>query len=144
MSPDRGGIFDRLLGLTRVGLGGRIAGGHQFASWSHDRDFVRAVEFLLRKDLRGPVNLASPNPLPQRAFMAALRESLGRSVALPAPRWMVEIGAIFLRTDAELILKSRRVTPGRLLESGFDFGFPEWPKAAQDLVDRRGRATRSM
>jgi uncharacterized protein (TIGR01777 family) len=138
MSPDRGGIFDVLLGLTRWGLGGAIAGGQQYVSWIHDRDFVRAVEFLIeREDLEGPVNLAAPGPLPQREFMAALRAAWGRRVGLPATGWMAEIGAFFLRTDTELLLKSRRVIPGRLLETGFAFEHPDWPAAARDLVERR-------
>ena len=137
MSPDRGGIFDVLLGLTRRGLGGTIAGGRQWMSWIHGRDFVRAVSLLIeRADISGPVNLAAPNPLPQREFMAALRAAWGRRVGLPATRWMAEIGAFFLRTDTELVLKSRRVVPGRLLDAGFTFEFPEWPAAAADLVAR--------
>ncbi len=137
MSPDRGGIFDVLLGLTRRGLGGTIAGGRQFMSWIHERDFVRAVELLLeRDDLSGPVNLAAPTPLPQREFMAALRAAWGTRVGLPATRWMAEIGAFFLRTDTELTFKSRRVVPGRLRDAGFTFEFPEWPAAAADLVAR--------
>jgi len=137
MSPGRGGIFDVLLGLTRAGLGGTIAGGRQFVSWIHGRDFRRAVELLVaRDDLDGPVNLASPSPLPQRDFMAALRAANGTRIGLPATKWMVEIGAFFLRTDTELILKSRRVVPGRLLDAGFRFDFPEWGPAAQDLVGR--------
>jgi uncharacterized protein (TIGR01777 family) len=137
MSPDRHGIFDVLRGLTRLGLGGAIAGGRQFISWIHDRDFVRAVELLIdRNDIAGPVNLAAPAPIPQRAFMAALRSALGTRLGLPATKWMIEIGAFFLRTDSELLLKSRRVIPGRLLEAGFSFDFPEWPAAARDLVER--------
>src|SRR6185295_5931684 len=102
------------------GLGGPIAGGRQFVSWIQDRDFARAVEFLIaREDIEGPVNLAAPNPVPQRDFMAALRAAWGTPVGLPATMWMVEIGAFFLRTDTELTLKSRRVVPGRLLEGGF-------------------------
>ena len=135
MSPDPGGIFDMLRGLTRWGLGGVIAGGRQYVSWIHERDFVRAVEFLLdRDDFNGPVNLASPNPLPQREFMAALRAAWGAPMGLPATKWMVGIGAFFLRTDTELVLKSRRVVPGRLLDAGFSFECPEWPAAARDLV----------
>jgi uncharacterized protein (TIGR01777 family) len=135
MSPDRGSVLDVLLGLVRRGLGGPIAGGHQFMSWIHERDFARAVSFLIaREDLDGAVNLAAPSPLPQRAFMAALREAQGTRFGLPAAKWMVGIGAFFLRTDPELVLKSRRVTPGRLLEAGFAFDFPEWPDAARDLV----------
>jgi uncharacterized protein len=137
MSPDRDGIFDVLLGLTRVGLGGSIAGGRQFISWIHDRDFVRAIELLIARDeIDGPVNLASPNPLPQSEFMAALRSAWGAPLGLPATKWMAEIGAFFLRTDTELTLKSRRVVPGRLLQTSFKFEFPDWPLAARDLVER--------
>jgi uncharacterized protein len=144
MSPDRGGIFDTLLGLTRVGLGGPIAGGRQFVSWIHDRDFVRSVEFLIaRDDIEGPMNLASPNPIPQRDFMAALRRAWGTRVGLPATKWMVEIGAFFLRTDTELVLKSRRVVPKRLLEAGFTFDFADWSRASRDLVKRWRTAKRS-
>lgn len=138
MSPDRGGIFDVLLGLVRAGLGGPVAGGRQFVSWIHGVDFVRAIELLIaRDDLAGPVNLAAPNPLPQREFMAALREAYGRRIGLPAMKWMAEVGAFVLRTDTELLLKSRRVVPGRLVEAGFGFEFSAWPAAARDLVERR-------
>jgi NAD dependent epimerase/dehydratase family enzyme len=82
------------------------------------------------------VNIAAPNSIPQRDFMAALRRAWGARVGLPATKWMVEIGAFFLRTDTELTLKSRRVVPSRLLESGFTFEFPEWSTAARDLVQR--------
>jgi len=141
MSPDRGGIFDVLLGLARAGLGGPIASGQQFVSWIHDRDFARAVALLLeRDDLTGPVNLAAPSPLPQRDFMAALRAAWGVRLGLPATKWMVGIGAFFLRTDPELTLKSRRVVPGRLLDAGFAFEFPAWPDAARDLASRRRAA----
>ncbi|UKY47610.1 TIGR01777 family oxidoreductase [Streptomyces inhibens] len=143
MSPDRGGAFDVLLWLARLGLGGPVAGGAQYVSWIHDGDFVRAVEFLIgRDDLTGPVNLAAPAPLPQRAFMRALRAARGVPVGLPATKWMAELGAFALRSDTELLLKSRRVVPGRLLEAGFAFDHPQWPEAADDLVRRvRGGRT---
>ena len=142
MSPDRGGIFDVLLGLTRMGLGGPVGGGRQFVSWIHDLDFARAVELLVeRDDLSGPINLAAPHPLPQREFMAALRAAWGARLGLPATRWMAEIGAFFLRTDTELLLKSRRVAPSRLVEAGFHFEFPDWPAAAHDLIERRRSVT---
>ncbi|MEU3613265.1 TIGR01777 family oxidoreductase [Streptomyces sp. NPDC006872] len=137
MSPDRGGVFDVLLRLVRLGLGGPVAGGAQYVSWIHDHDFVRAVEFLVeRDDLAGPVNLAAPAPLPHRAFMRALREAWGVPVGLPATKWMAELGAFALRSDTELLLKSRRVVPGRLLDAGFVFDRPEWPAAAADLARR--------
>ncbi len=137
MSPDPGGIFDVLLGLVRRGLGGKSGDGRQYVSWIHDRDFIGAVNFLIqRQDLSGPVNLTSPNPLPNGQFMSDLRKAWGKRLGLPASRWMLEIGAVFLRTETELVLKSRRVVPGRLLDAGFQFEFPFWPAAAQDLCRR--------
>ncbi|MFI6498063.1 DUF1731 domain-containing protein [Nonomuraea typhae] len=137
MSPGRGGVFDVLLRLARLGLGGPVAGGAQFVSWIHDRDFVRAVEFLIgRDDLEGPVNLAAPGPLPQRVFMRVLRAAWGVPVGLPATAWMAELGALVLRSDTELLLKSRRVVPGRLLDAGFGFDRPGWPEAARELAGR--------
>lgn len=142
MSPDRGGIFDTLLALVRHGLGGTAASGRQYISWIHDADFIRAVAWLLTHDeVSGPVNLASPHPLPNAFFMRTLREAWGIPVGLPATAWMLEMGAFVLRTETELVLKSRRVTPGRLLEAGYVFKFPEWSDAARDLC-RRWRRTR--
>lgn len=137
MSPDRGGIFATLLGLVRHGLGGASGSGKQFVSWVHEQDFLRALDYLAaHEDMDGVVNIASPNPLPNREFMAALREAWGIRIGLPATEWMLEIGAVFLRTETELILKSRRVVPRRLLAHGFQFEFREWTAAARDLVTR--------
>ncbi|NEB80212.1 TIGR01777 family protein [Streptomyces sp. SID14478] len=137
MSPDRGGVFDVLSWLTRLGLGGPVAGGRQYMSWIHGQDFVRAVEFLIaREDLRGPVNLAAPHPLPQREFMRVLRRARRIPLGLPATRWMAGLGAFALRSDTELLLKSRRVVPGRLLDAGFSFAYDDWESAARDLVRR--------
>ena len=141
MSPDRGGAFEILLNLVRVGLGGTSGSGRQFVSWIHDTDFVEAIEFLIaRTDLAGPINVSSPQPLPNRDFMAALRRAYGAPIGLPATDWMLEVGAFFLRTETELVLKSRRVVPTRLVEAGFEFRFPDWSGAATDLV-RRWRAS---
>jgi uncharacterized protein len=137
LSPDRGGIFDMLLRLVRFGLGGTAGGGNQFISWIHDADFVSALEFLLdHEELEGSINVSSPHPLPNREFMKALRQAWGTPIGLPAANWMLEIGSVFLRTETELVLKSRRVIPGRLLESGFQFQFPDWSAAARNLVAR--------
>jgi uncharacterized protein (TIGR01777 family) len=142
MSPDRGGVFDVLLRLARLGLGGPVAGGGQYVSWVHERDFVRVTEYLIgRDDLAGPVNVAAPGTVPQREFMRELRAAWGMPVGLPATAWMAELGALALRSDTELLLKSRRVVPGRLLAAGFEFDFPMWPEAALDLA-RRVRARR--
>jgi uncharacterized protein (TIGR01777 family) len=137
MSPDRGGVFDTLLRLARYGLGGRAGDGRQYVSWMHDQDFIRGVFWLIEHDeLGGPINLAAPGPVSNAEFMQTLRDAWGVRIGLPATEWMLEIGAFFLRTETELILKSRRVVPGRLLQSGFVFEFPAWTKAAQDLCTR--------
>src|SRR5688572_693600 len=143
MSPDPGGVFDALLALVRRGQGGQVGDGRQFMSWVHEEDFIRAVRWLIAHDgIDGVVNISSPNPMPNAGFMRALREAWGIRVGLPTPEWILEIGAMFLRTESELVLKSRRVVPRRLLESGFVFAYPHWPDAARDLcrawLTRRG------
>ena len=138
MSPDRGGIFAMLRRLARLGLGGAVAGGEQYVSWIHERDFVRSLYWLIdHAELAGAVNIASPNPLPYRDFMRALRRAVHMPIGLPATRGMLELGTRVLRTESELVLKSRRVVPRRLLESGFVFDYPEWPAAVNELVSRR-------
>ena len=138
MSPDAGGVFDHLLRMVRWGLGGRSGAGTQYISWIHDVDFIRAVEFLIRREeLSGVVNVCSPCPVPNREFMCCLRRAWCTSyVGLPAPTWMLSLGAVFLRTETELVLKSRRVVPRRLSDSGFQFHFPNWRGACHDLVHR--------
>ncbi len=136
MSPDRGGVFDVLLGLVRRGLGGRVGDGRQYVSWIHHDDFVQAVLWLIeREQLDGAVNLAAPEPLPNADFMRALRQAWGIRFGLPAPNPVLELGAFFMRTETELIAKSRRAVPGRLLEHGFEFGHPAWPAAARKLCE---------
>jgi uncharacterized protein (TIGR01777 family) len=141
LSPDRGGIFDTLLGLVRRGLGGASGDGRQWVSWIHDVDFVRTIFWLLDRDLDGVVNVAAPNPLPNADFMRELRRAWGARIGLPATRWMLEIGAVLMRTETELVLKSRRVVPRRLAERGFTFEHPEWREAADDLCRRWRKAT---
>jgi uncharacterized protein len=137
MSPERGGAFDVLLALVRRGLGGRAGNGRQYVSWIHDDDFVRAVEFLIARDeISGPVNLASPAPLPNAEFMRELRRAWGARIGLPLPRWTLALGARVIGTETELLLKSRRVIPAVLQRHGFEFHFPEWAGAARDLCKR--------
>ncbi len=136
-SPDPGGAFEILLRLVRFGLGGRSGDGRQYVSWIHEEDFVRAVYWLIEHEsVAGPVNLAAPEPLPNADFMRGLREAWGIPFGLPAAGWMLEIGARFLQTETELILKSRRVVPGLLTRHGFAFHYPAWPEAARDLCRR--------
>ncbi|MBV9182357.1 MAG: TIGR01777 family oxidoreductase [Acidobacteria bacterium] len=144
MSPDRGGVFDQLLRLVKWRLGGAAGSGEQFVSWIHDSDFLRSIDYLIaHEELEGAINLAAPNPIPNREFMQALRRAAGVAAGIPSSRLMLEVGAWLLRTETELILKSRRVIPYRLLQSGFVFQFPDWAGAARDLV-LRYRARRSQ
>lgn len=137
LSPQPGNAFSILSNLVRLGVGGKLSSGRQYVSWIHDLDFARAVEFLIaREDISGQVNIASPNPIPNREFMAELREAWDMPNGLPHFKPLLEVAAFLLRTETELILKSRRVVPARLLDAGFQFDFPNWPAAAYDLVQR--------
>jgi NAD dependent epimerase/dehydratase family enzyme len=137
MNPARGGIFDTLLKLVRLGLGGHAGNGRQYISWIHDADFISAIHWLImHEEIKGVVNLAAPHPLPNAEFMRVLRQTWGMRLGLPAAKWMLEAGALFMGTESELILKSRRVIPGRLLACGFHFQFPTWSTAASDLCKR--------
>ncbi len=136
-SPVPGNAFAVLSNLVRLGLGGTQGNGRQWVSWIHEEDFARAVEFLIsREDLYGPINIASPNPEHNRDFMAILREAWEVPNGVPAPWPILELAAFLMRTETELVLKSRRVVPARLLEAGFQFHYPNWPHAAEDLVEK--------
>lgn len=136
-SADPGGVFEVLLRLVRFGLGGGQGAGTQYVSSIHEEDFVRAIDLIIdREGISGVVNVASPNPLPNRDFMQVLRDDWGVPIGAPVPTWAIEAGAFLIRTESELILKSRRVVPGRLLSEGFQFRFSEWGTAAHDLVAR--------
>lgn len=130
-------VFPVLCRLTRRGLGGKMGSGDQYVSWIHEEDFCRAIEWIIgREDLSGPVNLAAPHPLPNREMMGTFRQVCGVPFGLPATEWMLEVGAFFLRTETELILKSRRVVPGKLAASGFQFHFPHFKQALENLLAR--------
>jgi uncharacterized protein len=134
-SPVPGNALAVLLNLVRVGLGGTQGNGRQWVSWIHEDDFANAVEFLIaREDMEGTVNIASPYPERNREFMATLREAWDMPNGIWTPAPLLELGALLMRTETELVLKSRRVVPTRLLEAGFTFQFPHWPHAAEDLV----------
>ncbi len=141
LSPHRGGAFDLLLTLVRFGLGGKAGHGRQYVSWIHDADFAQAVQWIInREDISGAINLTAPNPLPNAAFMRDLRAAWGIPFGMPAARWIIEIGTYLMRTESELILKSRRVIPGILQEQGFEFRFLSWPEAVRDLCHRRRKS----
>jgi uncharacterized protein len=130
-------VFPMLRRLAGWGFGGTMGSGRQFVSWIHETDYCRAVEHLIsRRELEGVVNVAAPGPLPNCEMMRILRQVCGAPIGLPAAGWMLEVGAFFLRTETELIIKSRRVVPRRLLDSGFRFQFPDIRGAFQELCRR--------
>jgi NAD dependent epimerase/dehydratase family enzyme len=135
LSPTPGSAFGVLSNLVRFGLGGTQGNGRQFVCWIHEADYVRAIEFLIAHgELQGPINIVAPTPLVNREFMAALRWAWDMPNGLPAPALAIKLGALFLSTEPELVLQSCRSVPGRLLDAGFNFEFPEWPEAAEELV----------
>lgn len=134
MGPAKGGVFDVFVGLAQKGLGGTLGDGRQFVSWIHEEDFIRAILWIIEsQSISGPVNICAPHPLPNSDFMRELRQVCRVPFGLPASKWMLEIGTFFMRTETELILKSRRVVPSRLIDSGFTFNHPTWARAVEDL-----------
>ena len=137
VSSIKKGYFDILRSLVRRGMGGTIAGGKQYVSWIHEEDFIRAMEYVIsHEDIKGAINFSSPYPLPQKEFMSHIRLACDVKWSFPITKWMAEIGSVFLRTDTQLILKSRRVVPKKLLSHGFQFQFPHWPDAVLDIIKK--------
>jgi len=137
LSPVAGNVFAVLANLVRMSLGGTQGSGRQFFPWIHETDYADAIEFLIaREDLDGPFNIASPSPLPNREFMAVLREALNMPNGLPAPAPFIYLGALLMGSNPELVLSSCRAVPGRLLAAGFQFSFPGWEEAAEDLANQ--------
>ena len=132
-----GGVMEAFLNIVKLGLGGTLGSGKQYVSWVHLDDFIGTLEWMIAHEkLSGAINCASPNPLPNREFMATLRKAAKQPIGLPAAKWMLEIGSIALQTETELLLKSRRVIPTLLLESGFRFKFPTLQAAFEDILHK--------
>jgi uncharacterized protein len=137
LGTGKDGIWNAFATLVRLGFGGPMADGKQFVSWVHVRDFVRATHWLIEHpELEGVINIAAPNPLPNGQFLSALRRALHVPYALPVARWQLRLGGLITGTEPELLLKSRRVVPQKLLDSGFTFDFPNWDHAARDIARR--------
>ncbi len=117
-----GGALNPMIDLARLGLGGRMGDGGQRLSWVHVDDVVDAIVHLHgRPDVAGPVNVAAPEVVTNARFMARVRDVFGRRVGVPAPAWLLEAGARVIRTEAELVLKSRWVASDVLGSAGFEF-----------------------
>ncbi|MDA1050965.1 MAG: TIGR01777 family oxidoreductase [Planctomycetota bacterium] len=133
-----GTAYEVLRRLATCGLGGAMGGGKQFVSWIHAEDFCRSVTWLIEHPSAvGNYNIAAPNPVTNGDLMRMIRRAVRMPIGLPASRWMLEMGAILLRTETELIIKSRRVVPTRLIAEGFTFEFPTLRSAIASLESRR-------
>lgn len=138
-----GGAFPRFVQFMRIGLGGRHGSGRQYVSWVHEADVAAFFQWLIdTPTVDGVIDLAAPNPLPERELLSALRRHVRPWVALPNPKWILGIGAFFLRTETELVLKSRRVVPTRALQLGFHFRYPTITSALDELFARRASTQR--
>ena len=130
-----GGVFPVLSNLIKYGLGGKQGNGNQYVSWVHEDDFIQIINHIIEHtEISGAVNCCAPQPIPNKEFMQSLRKKLSIPFGIPAYKWMLEIGAFFLRTETELILKSRRVVPTRLIESGYKFKYPNTESAINQLL----------
>lgn len=130
--------FPRLLNLVKCGLGGRQGDGQQYVSWIHEQDVAKCTEWLVQhEELQGIVNCTAPEPLKNTDLMACIRNAYGIPFGLPSPAWLLEIGAMVIGTETELILKSRWVLPKRLLDSGYTFLFPKAEHAVKDILSIR-------
>ncbi|TRX35532.1 TIGR01777 family protein [Flavobacterium sp. ZT3R18] len=131
-----GGAFVPIKTLAKIGFGGKQGQGNQFISWIHEKDFARSIEFIIQKELIGVVNIVSPKPISNNDFMKKLQKEIGLSFGIPIHKLLLEIGAFFIRTQPELVLKSRNVIPRRLEENGFEFEFDTLEKAFQNLLKK--------
>ena len=132
---EKGGALKPLTVLAKTGLGGPQGRGDQYVSWLHEKDFVSIIDFIIaHEEIQGVYNLAAPNPIPNKDFMKTLRQTHNVRVGIPMPAWLLTAGAFLIRTEPELILKSRRVVPTKLLASGYQFHFTDIRSALADLA----------
>ena len=129
-----GGALIPLKTLAKIGFGGKQGKGNQFISWIHEEDFANAVDLIIKKEITGVINVVSPEPIRNVDFMKKLRKAVGFSFGIPLNQFCLEIGSFFIRTETELVLKSRNVIPKRLLENGFRFKFGDIDEAFKDLL----------
>jgi uncharacterized protein (TIGR01777 family) len=130
----KGGAFIPLKTLVKTGFGGKQGKGNQFLSWIHEEDFSNAIDFIIQKEIVGVINVVSPKPIRNVDFMLKLRKAVGFPFGIPMNVFLLKIGSFIIRTEAELVLKSRNVIPKRLLDNGFQFKFGEIDKAFENLL----------
>jgi uncharacterized protein len=129
-----GGALPKMKTITRLGLGGKQGRGTQYMSWIHIQDFCKAVEYIIETEhIAGVINVTAPEPIDNQSFMSLLRKHIGIPFGIQSPTFLLEFAAIFIRTETELLLKSRYVYPQILIESGFEFKYPTAGLALKSL-----------
>ena len=131
-----GGVIQPFMNLVRFGFGGKQGNGNQMFSWIHIEDLCNIIVFLQsREELSGIFNCSAPNPVTNKILMRTLRQHMRVSFGLPSPTWLLKVGALIIKTETELILKSRWVIPERLLKAGYIFKYPTLDSALQDILE---------
>jgi uncharacterized protein len=132
-----GGVFPVLANLVKFGLGGKQGSGLQKFSWIHIDDLFQLILFIQKKkNLTGVFNCSAPNPVDNSTLMCSLRSSMKIPIGLPSPKWLLEVGSIFIQTETELVLKSRWVLPERIVGEGFNFKYPLLKDALDKILKR--------
>jgi uncharacterized protein (TIGR01777 family) len=139
-----GGAFPKLKLISKLGLGGKQGRGNQMVSWIHILDFCRAIDFIISNDtIDGPINLTAPKPIQNKHFMKICRSALKINFGLPSSKFILEIASFFLRTETELLLKSRNVIPEILTKAGFKFLFPDSKSCIENLISNNQQSTQN-
>jgi uncharacterized protein (TIGR01777 family) len=132
-----GGVIRPFTNLVRFGLGGKQGNGRQMFSWIHEEDLFRIIQFVISNEgIRGVYNAAAPNPITNKMFMEKMRSIFRPWLALSSPKFLLDVGAYIVRTETELILKSRWVVPSKLLQEGFRFKYPKIDNALNDILKK--------
>jgi uncharacterized protein len=130
-----GGVAQPIKNLVRFGLGGKQGSGKQMFSWIHIEDLYNIIIFMQQhKELQGVFNTSAPNPVTNKTLMQVFRNNMKMPLGLPTPKWLLKIGAVFIKTETELVLKSRWVIPESLLQAGFVFKFKTIDEALKNIL----------
>ncbi|MES2827329.1 MAG: TIGR01777 family oxidoreductase [Bacteroidota bacterium] len=133
----KGGILKPFANLVKLGVGGKIGSGKQYMTWIHEADFQKLIQWAIEKpEATGIIHAASPNPVTNSEFMSSMRKTYRVPIGIPNPAFLIKIGAIFIGTEAELVLSGRRVVSTFLQQKGFKFKYPYLHEALEELVNR--------
>ncbi len=131
----KGGALEPMVMMTKLGLGGKHGKGNQFFSWIHEDDLISIVNYVFENDkIQGIVNASAPFPVKNKQVMQLIRQQLNIKIGISSPKWLLEIGARLIKTETELLLKSRNVIPRVLIKNGFEFKYPTLKEGLKSLL----------